>query len=71
MDFIPGGSLETLLKTEGCLSEEWVRFYAAQIIAGLEYLHQHRVVHKDLKPANILIDAEGLPVLADFGLSEI
>ena len=71
MDFVSGGNLANVLQSEGCFSETWVRFYAAQVVLGLEYLHSHSIVHRDIKPSNILIKSDGSAVLADFGLSEI
>merc|ERR1712061_670528 len=44
-----------------------VRKYTRQILEGLDFLHQERIVHRDVKGANILIDAEGDAKLADFG----
>ncbi|KAF8281246.1 putative Calcium/calmodulin-dependent protein kinase kinase, partial [Trypanosoma cruzi] len=46
-------------------------WYARQILAGLEYLHQHKIVHRDIKPENILVDRNKHVFLADFGVSEV
>jgi len=51
-------------------SEERVRFYAAEIVAGLEYLHTAGVIYRDLKPENLLLTNEGHIVMTDFGLSK-
>lgn len=45
--------------------------YARQILAGLEYLHKHKIVHRDIKPENILVDNNDQVYLADFGVSEV
>ncbi|EKF39225.1 protein kinase, putative [Trypanosoma cruzi marinkellei] len=46
-------------------------WYARQILAGLEYLHQHKIVHRDIKPENILVDRNKHVFLADFGVAEV
>ncbi|KAK2718713.1 hypothetical protein QYM36_005894 [Artemia franciscana] len=48
-----------------------VKSYTWQILNGLSYCHRHRVLHRDLKPQNILIDTEGGVKLADFGLARV
>jgi len=68
MPFMQGGDLRYHLQEHGPLREEAVRFYAAEILCGLEDLHAKRVVFRDLKPENILLDAEGHVRISDFGL---
>jgi ankyrin repeat protein/tRNA A-37 threonylcarbamoyl transferase component Bud32 len=69
LEFCPGGDLESLLDGKA-LSESKARFYLAEIVVGLEYLHGNDVIYRDLKPANILIDEEGHIKLADFGIAK-
>jgi len=70
MDYINGGELFFHLQKEKKFSEERVRFYAAEIVAGLEYLHTAGVIYRDLKPENLLLTREGHIVMTDFGLSK-
>lgn len=51
------------------LPEPLVKSYLLQLLEGIAYCHKHRVLHRDLKPQNLLIDAHGLIKLADFGLA--
>jgi serine/threonine protein kinase len=51
--------------------EERAKFYAAEILLGLEHLHAKNCIYRDLKPENILIDDKGHIRLADFGLSKV
>lgn len=45
-------------------------FYFSQLTCGLEYLHSHRIIHKDIKPGNLLLDTAGVLKIADFGVAE-
>ena len=70
MEFMKGGDFSSLLENVGAFEEDTAKYYIAQIILALEYLHSKGVIHRDLKPDNILIDADGKIKLTDFGLSE-
>ena len=70
MEFLPGGDLFSLLQNLGALAEEPARFYIAEILHAINYLHDHGILHRDLKPDNVLIGKDGHIKLTDFGLSE-
>ncbi|KAG1904446.1 uncharacterized protein F5891DRAFT_1184660 [Suillus fuscotomentosus] len=71
MEYLNGGDCAALIKSLGSLPEEWTKQYIAEVVLGLECLHQHGIVHRDLKPDNLLIDQHGHLKLADFGLRRI
>lgn len=70
MDYINGGELFFHLRRSKVFSVDRARFYAAEILLGLEYLHSKGVVYRDLKTENVLLDSVGHIKLADFGLSK-
>ncbi|XP_049866627.1 serine/threonine-protein kinase fused [Pectinophora gossypiella] len=63
--------LHSILAKEGCLNEEQVRKITWDLVSALYYLHSHRVLHRDLKPQNVLLDSLGRAKLCDFGLARI
>lgn len=67
LDWMPGGSIKGVLDMCGPYGSGLVRKYTRQILEGLGYLHSERIVHRDVKGANILIDLPGDAALADFG----
>jgi len=70
MDFINGGELFHHLAIEKRFNEERAKFYAAEIVSGMEYLHNEGVIYRDLKPENLLLSNKGHIVMTDFGLSK-
>ncbi|XP_071932240.1 phototropin-2 isoform X1 [Coffea arabica] len=70
-DFCPGGELFALLDKQPMKTfrEDSARFYAAEVVIGLEYLHCLGIIYRDLKPENILLEKDGHVVLTDFDLS--
>ncbi|KAF5449149.1 hypothetical protein F2P56_029626 [Juglans regia] len=70
-DFCPGGELFALLDKQPMkiFKEESARFYAAEVVIGLEYLHCLGIIYRDLKPENILLQKDGHVILTDFDLS--
>ena len=54
----------------GKLNDNVIRKYTKEILEGLEYLHYHKVIHRDIKGANVLVDNKGTCKLADFGSSK-
>ncbi|XP_038636280.1 serine/threonine-protein kinase 36 [Scyliorhinus canicula] len=63
------GELFQILEDDGNLPEEQVRDIACQLVSALYYLHSHRILHRDMKPQNILLGKGGVLKLCDFGLS--
>jgi len=70
MEYIIGGELFSQLRKVGRFSNDTSRFYAAEIVLALEYLHEKNIVYRDLKPENLLIDREGHMKITDFGFAK-
>ena len=69
MEFMDGETLKDRIRREGRLSmEESVRI-ASEICSGLQHAHENNIVHRDIKPQNILINKEGTAKVADFGIA--
>ncbi|KAG0463844.1 hypothetical protein HPP92_019913 [Vanilla planifolia] len=70
LEFVPGGSISSLLGKFGSFPEPVIKMYTKQLLQGLEYLHKNGIIHRDIKGANILVDNKGCIKLADFGASK-
>jgi serine/threonine protein kinase len=70
LEYVPGGELFSHLRRLGRFSEPVARFYAAEVVLALEYLHDRQIAFRDLKPENVLLDARGHVKLTDFGFAK-
>ncbi|KAJ3046684.1 camp-dependent protein kinase catalytic subunit [Rhizophlyctis rosea] len=71
LEFVAGGDLFSYLRKCQRFGEEDAKFYVAEVLIALEYLHSQHVVYRDLKPENILLDTTGHTKLADFGFAKV
>ena len=69
MEYVPGGLLFDLCQTMGAMGENGGRFFIHQLLDSVEYMHQMRVVHRDLKLENILVDDQLNLKIAAFGFA--
>ncbi|GMI72244.1 D6 protein kinase like 2 [Hibiscus trionum] len=71
MEFCPGGDLHTLRQKQPgkYFPEQAVKFYVAEVLLALEYLHMLGIIYRDLKPENVLVREDGHIMLSDFDLS--
>ena len=70
MDYIDGQSLSNIVAKEGTLSEERALGYIRQVCEAVAYIHSKNRLHLDIKPSNIMVDANDHPILIDFGASK-
>lgn len=70
MDFIEGSSLKALIEQQGAIAEKDAVLYAIQICSALSAAHKRGIIHRDIKPHNILIDQDNNVRLTDFGIAK-
>lgn len=71
LEFINGGELFSHLRKEGRLPDGDSKFYAGEIVLAFAYLHGKNIIYRDLKPENLLIDADGHIKVTDFGFAKV
>lgn len=71
LEYCAGGELFNFLQKCKHFDEPTAKFYAAQILLAIEFLHKKDIVYRDLKPENVLIDSDGYIKISDFGLSRL
>ncbi|MDI6907885.1 MAG: PASTA domain-containing protein [Thermoanaerobacterales bacterium] len=69
MEYVDGEDLKTIIRREGCLTPPRAAAIVLQVCEALTHAHQHHIIHRDVKPHNILITKNGLAKLADFGIA--
>lgn len=70
LEYVPGGELFSHLRKAGKFPSFTARYYSAQIVLALEYLHAKNIIYRDLKPENLLIDKNGNIKITDFGFAK-
>ena len=70
MEYVPGGEMFSLMRKLVTIPLEQAKFYTAQIIQAIDFLHSKSIIYRDLKPENILINSNGYLKLTDFGFAK-
>ena len=70
MEYMIGGDLKSLLSMYGYLEEDHAVFYFAECVLALKYLHKRGIVHRDIKPDNMLLSHTGLPAASHLAWSD-
>ncbi|KXS11908.1 camp-dependent protein kinase catalytic subunit [Gonapodya prolifera JEL478] len=70
LEYVCGGELFSHLRRAGRFSNDMTKFYAAEIVSAIEFMHARNIIYRDLKPENLLLDSKGHVKIADFGFAK-
>ena len=70
LEYVIGGELFSHLRKAGRFHNDITRFYAAEIVLAIEYMHSKDIIYRDLKPENLLLDSRGHVKITDFGFAK-
>lgn len=70
MEYVDGRNLKELIRRQGPFSVEGAAYIIRQVAGALDYAHAHGIIHRDIKPQNILVDQQGNVKVADFGIAK-
>ncbi|KAJ3327911.1 hypothetical protein HDU76_010905, partial [Blyttiomyces sp. JEL0837] len=70
LEYVSGGSIASCLSRVGKFEDDLTRIFTYQILNGMEYLHSKNIIHRDIKGGNILVNADGIAKISDFGTSK-
>jgi serine/threonine-protein kinase len=71
MQYIEGTSLDQVVRTQGAMSIAAVQVVLCQVASALHYAHRRGIIHRDTKPANIMLDEDGNAIVTDFGIARV
>ena len=70
LQYSAGGDLFQYIKTHGAMQETNAKYYGAQILSAISYLHRNNILHRDIKPENVFLEINGMVRLGDLGYSK-
>ncbi|KAK9767274.1 mitogen-activated protein kinase kinase kinase [Basidiobolus ranarum] len=70
LEYVPGGTISSALAIHGALPVNVIKSFVKQTLLALEHLHERKILHRDIKGANILVDTDGVCKISDFGISK-
>ena len=71
MEYVDGQTLKDMIRQQGCISPDTAIRMTIRILAAVDHAHRNGIVHRDIKPQNILVDSDGRVKVADFGIARL
>ena len=70
LDYLPGGDIRYYLNKKIQFSEKQIKFFMSNLLLSLKYIHRNKILHRDIKPDNLVLDEKGYLHLTDFGIAQ-